>query len=347
VSGRGVGFDPADSVPDVAPSFHTVRIRAMNRNTGSASLKLETLEVRDVPAIILNSVFNPQRNDAAPLGGVVNITELQLALSDTIFNRRGTAAPRVVKPAASNDIISFSFSPTGNTLTITDQDGIFGRVVNGNNIIVTYGTTLQIANVTGFNIGLQLGGNDSITDNTPLPTTLNAGPGNDVVTGKGIDGTFSSFLLFQTTGNLDALLTSALAAPTKALMGGDGNDSLSVTGSVSGWAFDGGSGNDTITGPQFGFLNAFSGGDGTDNIVGPLLGTSNFFDGGFDTDVIVGGLGSDLMVGGPGFDVLIGFGGRDTFITRDVDFDSIVNLPGDTIFDDPFDLRSFRPIVLT
>ena len=317
----------------------------MNRNTGSASLKLEPLETRDVPAIILDAMFNAQRTDAFPLGGNVNITELQLSLSDTLFTRQNRAAPRVNKPASSNDFINFSLS--GSTLTITDQDGIFGRVVNGNNIIVTYGTTLQIGGVTGFNLGLQLGGNDIITDNTPLPTTINAGPGNDTITGKGVDGLFPSFVLFQNTGVLDTNLMSALAVPAKALQGGDGNDSLNVTGSTSGWLFDGGAGNDALNGPQFGFFNSFSGGDGADRAVGPLLGSFNFFDGGFDTDTLIGGFGSDVILGGAGFDALIGFGGRDTFLARDVDLDFIVNLPGDTIFDDPFDIRTFRPIVLT
>lgn len=316
----------------------------MNRNPGSASLKLEPLEIRDVPAIVLNAMFNAARTDAAPIGGQVSISEIQLFLTDTILTRQNRAAPRVSKPASSNDFITFSLS--GDTLTITDQDGIFGRVVNGNNAIITYGTTLQIGGVTGFNLGLQLGGNDIVTDNTPLATTLDGGPGNDTITGKGVDDTFPSFVLFQTTGNIDATLQSALATPAKALLGGDGNDTLNVTGSTSGWIYDGGAGNDTINGTQLGFLNLFTGGAGDDRIVGPVVGNFNLFDGGFGNDTIFGGFGADTIAGGAGLDILIGFGGSDTYLTRDVDIDFIMNLPGDSVFDDPYDIRTFRPIVL-
>lgn len=315
------------------------------RRPNSVWLNCEPLEARDVPAIVLDARFTPfslTTSDTAPTGGTVSVQEIQFDATMPLFNRDGTAAPRTTKSGTASDSIQFFLS--GTTLTITCSDGIFGRASNNNNRIVTYGTTLTVNNVTGLNVGLQFGGNDTVTDNTTLNSTINAGPGNDIVNGLGGDSNPLLFQLLQFRGVLTPPLFAQLTTGvvTKTLIGGDGDDIVGVLGSANGWTIDGGFGNDVINGPASGALNILGGGGGNDMVFGPQFGFFNFLDGGAGSDTVAGGFGPDIITGGFGNDIVSGLGGGDYYLERDVDGDVILNRAGDLVFADSFDIRATR-----
>ena len=339
----------------------------MVRRSNSAALRCEALEARDVPAIVLAAGFTqptPTTTDIAPLGGTVTVTEIQLVSTNPLRQRNNAVAPGQTKLATASDSITFNLSDT--TLTISSADGIFGRATNalGNQVTVTYGNTLTINNVTGLNVQLQLGGNDtvalngtaafaptmnsgpgndSVADNTPLATALDGGPGNDTVTAAGgaVDPALIAFL-FQQVQNLTPDLLSMIAGtgPTKLLIGGDDDDTITVKEAASRFTLNGGAGNDTLFAPT-GLFNGLVGGAGDDTLVGSLFGFFDTLDGDAGNDIIVGGFGPDVIIGGTGRDTLFGQGGRDFYLAVDIDPDAILNVPGDLVGADDIDFVAF------
>ncbi len=285
-------------------------------------LNCECLEARDVPAVILNAAFNAARTDIAPLGGSVVVSEVRLATTDALVTRAGTTSPRVTKLATANDTLTFSLS--GTTLTITSADGIFGRIVNSNTTTtqtVNYGTTLVVNGVSTLTVDMPLGGNDIINENVNgVPVVIGAGPGSDQITSQGpnLSPALAQFLVAASVTNPALIPSISTLFPPKALNGGDGDDTLSVTGFAIGYTLDGGNGNDQISVPLTSTLNSLVGGAGNDNITG--------------------GLGTELIIGGAGNDILIGNGGRDIYIVNDVELDLVVGVRGDIVSRDPFDI---------
>lgn len=85
---------------------------------------------------------------------------------------------------------------------------------------------------------------------------------------------------------------------TVTLIGGAGNDTLTVAGTGPA-RLEGGNGNDTLTGSTAN--DVLIGGRGRDTL-----------DGGGGDDYLDAGAGNDVLSGGDGADVLLGGGGRDT-----------------------------------
>jgi len=328
----------------------------MARRFAAARLNCESLEARDVPAIVLDATVNDDVTDFAPNSGFVSITELAFDESIQILFRDGSPVDPDTRFANSNDVITLTQS--GTSLIITSTDGVYGRTTNLNNALVFYGNSLTISDVTGLNVSLQLGGDDNLTETTTYATNIDSGPGNDVVVVAG--GTFNDALapLFQTPAGVQQVLMFNLISGTpKSIFGGDGNDNLTATGAQISLNMFGGTGNDvlnvptfasfsnlngglgddTINGPQFGFLVTLIGDAGNDSLSGPLFGQFNFLEGGADRDLVIGGFGVDILIGGTGSDVIVGLGGKDLYLALDVDADFIFNLPGDFVSADTFD----------
>ena len=272
------------------------------RSTPRTSLKLEALETREVPAVVLQGTFNNTGATVTPDGGAVTIQEVALisAANGSTINgmvrvedANGTMFVAVNKSATANDTLTLSNN--GGTLTINASDGIFVRFAFGAETrFRSVGNTLDVPNVTGLNVDLQLGGDDTVTDNTTFSSTINGGAGNDTLTGG---GTINPALL--------PFLSNPAFLPLLAGMGGQ---------------------------------KTLQGGTGDDKINGPLVGFFNQLDGGEGNDTIIGGLGREIITGGNGFDVLFGLGGGDFYIAFDFGPDFVLDQPGDLAFTDPFDL---------
>ena len=119
----------------------------------------------------------------------------------------------------------------------------------------------------------------------------------------GISEPDADTLTFDARGGNDSVHASddlnTLFAPGEVtILGGDGDDSLSGFGTLSGQA-----GNDTLVGGAFG--QTIDGGDGDDLIFG----------GGGD-DLLLGGAGEDQFVGGAGTDTIDGGDDFDTILVR-------------------------------
>jgi Ca2+-binding RTX toxin-like protein len=330
----------------------------------SIRLNCESLEAREVPAVVVEGTAATPTLVAGmpptPNGGTVTIGEVAFAATDlNVINQAFSAFETTTRSAAANDNITLTQS--GSTLTINSSDGIFIRFTAnaGQTYFHNRGNTLTIPNVTGLTVNLQLGGNDSVVDNTALASTINGGTGNDTLTATGgaakvlnggdgndiitdnatgataIDGGPGNDILtvagielnpallpflFGPTGLNIALLPLLGATAAKTVNGGDGNDTLTATGFATNFTFDGGAGDDMINGPQIGFINSLKGGDGN--------------------DTIVGGFGLDILEGGAGFDVLFGLGGGDFYIALDGGPDFVLNQRGEFVFADPFDIKS-------
>lgn len=280
----------------------------------------EALESREVPAIVIDGTFNGGGQAPTPNGNV-NITEVQFATggaAEGVVDKLITTFVPATKSASANDNIVLTLN--GSTLTINSSDGIYVRtMVNGGDIrFVDFGNTIDISGVTGLNVNLQLGGNDSVTDNTTLGSTINGGIGNDTITVAG--GAVNPLLLqllMQPGGLNPALLPllSQMSGPAKNISGGDGDDTITVNGFASMFMIDGGVGADRINGPTFGLFNQLKGGA--------------------DNDIIIGGMGQDIIFGDAGVDILFGFGGNDFLISVDGGPDFVLNQPGDTVIPDP------------
>ena len=280
--------------------------------TGSAltsRLRLEALEARDVPALVLDGTASPPRPDgsfsATANGGDVTITEIGGDAPFIALDSNGQNSTPVLKPANTADGISLIMG-----LTVFSRDDVFVRLPNG--ALVNIGGTVHFGSpVTSVNINLQLGGDDTITDSSTLASvTINGGPGNDFLSYRDLKGLPPSdplvqFIL-QPGGINPALfpLLIGLGLPQR--------------------TYQGGAGDDTLTGPTFGLFTQLDGGDGT--------------------DILVGGFGPDILSGGSGTDLFVGQGGNDILIAFDFTPDLLLNQKGDFVFSDPFDILLGRRV---
>lgn len=277
----------------------------------------EALEPREVPALVVQGTFTMAGVAPTPNGGNVTVQEVALTNADTVTNQAFTALDPQTKSATANDSVTFTLS--GGTLTINSADGIFIRYsTNGTNTFhQNRGTTLTINGVTGLNVDLQLGGSDSVTDNTQgLPVTINGGAGNDVINAAG-SPINPALLPFLMQNPALAPLIAQMSGPPKNISGGAGMDNITVNG--------------------FAAMYMIDGGDDKDMIQGPLMGSFNQLRGGAGDDVIIGGFGQDIIFGDAGLDVIAGLGGNDFLITIDGGPDFVLNVKGDTVISDPLD----------
>jgi len=287
-----------------------------SRSTSATALRVESLEARDVPAVVLNGTFANGTTTAT--GGAVTVAELAGG-SYSVFDQSQTNLTLGVNVnGTAND--NLTLSVTNGTLSLTDSDGIYIRDQNGN--LVSVGNSLNVQNVTGLAVNLDQGGDDTVTLNGTgtLNVTVGAGPGNDTITDN------STF--------------------TAALNGGAGNDTIrAVGGPINPVLLQFlQQGQSALKNPNiFPFLMSLggqktvNGGAGDDNITGPLVGFFNSLSGGEGNDFIMGGIGLDIIDGGPGFDVLFGLGGGDIYLATDNGPDFILNQKNDIVVADAFD----------
>jgi Ca2+-binding RTX toxin-like protein len=220
-------------------------------------MRFEQLESRDVPAVIL---------DAA--GSILSITEVPGDTADD----------------------AITLTQNGDSVTVESFDGIY---VGGKYV----GTVFTLDNVKRIDVSLTQGGNDRVSDDTDLPVSIDAGPGDDFVSSSG--GTFNPLLLpFLQAGAVAPELLPLLAEEfgRKELFGGDGHDA--------------------IFGPPVGFYAELSGGAGD--------------------DTILSGFGPDVVDGGSGPDALFTVGGGDVFLAADGEFDIVLGFAV-SLVSDPFD----------
>jgi Ca2+-binding RTX toxin-like protein len=288
----------------------------------TARLNCEALEVRDVPAIVVQGMVNQAFTQVTPNSGNVSIQEVAISPTALVFDQslNNFLGGMVVKTGTENNNISLS--NTAGLLTINDSDGVFVQFSDaGNPAFQMVGTSLKISGVTGVSVATQFGGNNTITDTTSgLGLAVNDGPGNDTVSLGG--ATLNPLLLqfLMKPGGLNPAffpLLAGLGGPAKTVTGGSGNLTASVTGFAFGYTIAGGSGTNMINGPMFGEFNTLKGGSGNNTIIG-----------GFGTDIIFGGTGTG------GFDVLAGLGGHDYYILTQGRFALVLNQKGDTVIGD-------------
>lgn len=269
--------------------------------------KLEALESRDVPALVLAGTATGSVADGtfmvAPDGGDVTITEIGGDAPFVALDSNGQNPTQFIKPANTPDRMTIF---TIGASYISASDDIFLRLPDGTLVRSTSDGGMRFFNsaVTSVNINLQLGGDDVVTDSTApgTPVTVDGGPGNDSISYRPIVKGYPSPLLAQIVlqpgGVNPALFPALFGLPHKTYLGGAGDD--------------------TLVGPAFGLLTLLDGGDGN--------------------DVLVGGLGPDILIGGNGIDLLFGQGGNDILLAVDFTPDFVFNLKGDFVFRDAFDI---------
>ena len=108
--------------------------------------------------------------------------------------------------------------------------------------------------------------------------------------------------------------TLEAAGAVGTLLGGAGDDLLTVQAAGSGMVADGGEGNDRLLGNNT--VNLLFGGAGNDELQG-YAGDDSLF-GGSGDDTLIGGDGNDMLEGGPGADLLRGGNGADTYVINDL-----------------------------
>ncbi len=146
-------------------------------------------------------------------------------------------------------------------------------------------------------ISLDAGGTPDVTGiGTVEGFTVDAGGGDDTVSGKGGGGL---------GGEFPTAITIHGEAGNDALTGGGGNDTSS--GGTGSDALDGGAGSDVVSGG--GGNDTVDGGAGKDRLEGGANGDT--LDGAGGNDSLRAGGGDDVVIGGYGNDVLDGGGGDD------------------------------------
>ncbi len=160
------------------------------------------------------------------------------------------------------------------SVTVTAMTSILTKVsvVSSGEVVEQTFNTADLSQVT-FDGGQ---GNDSLTNFSALPISMNGGDGDDTLLGGIGNDTFMG------------------DAGDDSVSGGAGDDLL--LGSLGNDNFDGGEGNDRI-----------DGGDGADTLNGS--GANDTLVGGADNDWLMGGSGADSCDGGSGDDKVEGLGG--------------------------------------
>jgi len=198
------------------------------------------------------------------------------------------------------------------TLTVTGTNSAETITINRNSsarITVTGVTaTFAAGSVARIVVNAQ-GGSDTITITgavgSNVPSTINAGEGNDLIaTGLGDDVIFGQ-------GGFDTVNYSARTAKVTVSLDGAQNDGETQNGETDNVNTEevlGGSGNDVFTGND----------------------SANYFTGGAGNDQIAAGGGSDELVGNTGNDALFGEGGDDALYAKNNDVDTVNGGTGPT-----------------
>ncbi len=314
-----------------------------NGGSSTYTVSVNVAPVNDTPVAVADNAVT-SRNTAVAIDVLANDSDVDAGDTLTVTAFTQPANGNVRLDAATGQLV---YTPRNNwlgttafTYTVSDAAGATATgtvtVVVGNTVVGTEGNdTLNGTN--GADVIDGRGGND----------VINAGGGSDIVFGRDGDDTITGGAgadeLWGAAGN-DRFLVSGTDLTGDTIDGGDGQDTLVFTGSVTpggGFAVQnvetldmGGfalsvkttarvdlSGMDVvnvgaITGDNA--ANAIVGTRGSDVINGQ--GGNDNLSGGLGNDVVYGGAGADMIRGGTGNDTL--FGGsnakadkaRDTFV---------------------------------
>jgi Ca2+-binding RTX toxin-like protein len=282
----------------------------------------------DTTHVVFTAAPGDADNITVSLGGIGG-TQLNIVDSG-VANGGGTIAQTlgsnaiacsVATTATTNDTVQCSLDPlTDVTLNLGDgsDTAVIASSVSGGDI--------SSITVNGGS------GDDSVTNDSSVPSTLNGGSGDDMLTGGSGDDTLvggagDDTLDGGTAGNDVVDYSNAASGVNVDLSktgpqqtAGDGIDTISGVQNVTGSAFA-----DTITGN--GNANILDGGAGDDTING--AGGTDLLLGGDGNDVLSGGDNSDSISGGNGNDTIDGGAGDDNVTLPLLGGGTLTGLNGD------------------
>jgi len=270
---------------------------------------------------------------AATCSGGMTMTIDLVSEESVALSLDGAADPRgiVVAPAGpscvgfnTDTVTTIQVNGTGGNESVTiDQSGsapfphqntvsIDLALGDGTDSILIIGQSTADAIGFGANgISLDAGGTPDVTGvGTIESSAVNAGDGDDTVSGKGgsgLGGVFATALTID-GGMGDDALTGGDGDDD--ISGGSGNDTLKSGAGDD--MLDGGSGADVVSGGDA--SDVVMGGSGNDQVKGGDGGDT--LDGGAGGDTLTGGEGADTVSGGDGNDRLKG-GGNDDDVNGD------------------------------
>ncbi|MCB9939631.1 MAG: hypothetical protein H6823_15420, partial [Planctomycetaceae bacterium] len=244
----------------------------------------------------------------------------------------GVTRVQVNGNSSTNDDLDVIGSAADDTIFWTAIDNATGtfHTATGDTVL-TYGSFTGVVTAQGGSSGfdvLHVLGNENANSVTSGASTVSvdqdaggALAAGTIALGAGLDR-----LDISTGGGADGInLTNLTLDLAKIIDGGDGNDTINVSGTANISTIFGGLGDDTITGS--GQTDTIYGGAGNDTI-----------NGGAGADTIYGGTGNDTITGGTGVDRLFGGDDSDTFIWNSGDEADVIE--GESGIDDQTYLAS-------
>lgn len=240
---------------------------------------------------------------------------------DSIAIQDDSGLPQLVQVVANGTPLpSISPIPAASLTRITIAGDSGDNVIDLSGITTaTFSSSLEIIVDAGD-------GNDTITGSPDIGATLNGNDGDDVITGGDAADVING-------GNGMDVLNGGLGVDT--VSGGDGADV--INGNEDGDVLNGNAGNDTVNGDDGDDI--IDGGAGIDSVLGGLGGDTLNGGSGNDevfgedgNDSLLGNTGNDLLEGGIGDDTLLGEAGGDTLLGQDGD-DSLNGAAGNDSID--------------
>lgn len=263
-------------------------------------------------------------NDTLDGGSGNDVLDGGVGANQIIFNGLGSGTDVVIDSVGSQSVF-VNTSNQANVISVQQSSGLL-QIAEGSDSITASDSVNSV--VINSNDGDDTINIQTLSSLRLLNIAVNAGDGNDTITGTGADvgllriqmngeagndvinGTLGKDIIDG--GDDDDLINGAAGNDT--ISGGNGNDVLNGEGDND--SIDGGIGNDTIGGgdgndsAQGGFGNDFVNGDaGNDTVRGGQ--GDDIVVGSFGNDLVHGDIGNDSLFGGTGADSLDGGNGSD------------------------------------
>ena len=188
-------------------------------------LRVEPLESRDVPAIVVDLTIDLAAGRVFPEGGVLQVSEIvadgqREYVDPEVIERLTTGQYELGKPLSSiikplsladaNDSVRFSRDAFGNVV-VESSEPLFARVqVLGTEVLAYLGHRFAVAAVSIIDVDLQLGGDDTVVNLAGMPASIKTGEGNDILVGgpefEVLDGGSGSDLYLAVDRGPDVIL---------------------------------------------------------------------------------------------------------------------------------------------
>jgi Ca2+-binding RTX toxin-like protein len=265
---------------------------------------------------------------------------LSTAAPGRVFTVNGTAGDDTVEVLLEGSSLTQSSNGVSQSYPASAFDKIVVRTGDG-------ADTVRISGVTGDSIDVDSGaGNDVVTLPTTLATnlgltvTVNAGDGDNLVSGSNLADTIVTGTGIDTIFANDGDDVVQAGEGNDLIYGGAGNDTLS--GNAGNDRVWGGNGDDRLGGN--GGADKLYGEAGNDRLYGDA--GNDYTEGGAHTNRIWGGEGDDTLVGGANLDRLYGEAGDDV-LNGGKGADTLDGGEGnDTAYDDASDVRIAITVLL-